>query len=74
MKCKPCLRLATEVRFIKSFISLHKLGLYPKSIYANCLVVIQSFIGLFTSTIVVALSVAKFSRPTNKKVIRGCEI
>nr|CAG4716783.1 unnamed protein product [Naegleria fowleri] len=39
-------------------------GLYPKSIYANSLVVAQSFLGLFTSTIVVTLSVAKFSRPT----------
>ncbi|EFC46571.1 predicted protein [Naegleria gruberi] len=39
-------------------------GLYPKSIYANVLVVLQSFLGLFTSTIVVTLSVAKFSRPT----------
>ncbi|KAG2378315.1 hypothetical protein C9374_008458 [Naegleria lovaniensis] len=39
-------------------------GLYPKSIYANSIVVVQSFLGLFTSTIVVTISVAKFSRPT----------
>lgn len=46
-------------------------GLYPKSVYANSLVVIQSFLGLFTSTLVVTLSVAKFSRPTKlrKRII-----
>ncbi|KAL9658786.1 hypothetical protein ABK040_005940 [Willaertia magna] len=39
-------------------------GLYPKSYYANSLVVLQSFLGLFIDVFVVTLSVAKFSRPT----------